>query len=1434
MGPHRIANNALEIMEEIIGYLNFSSGTPSAGFLANMNRLFGLIAAEPTPAAGGSEGGPTSPPLWRRVGRSLQAGLEQLRDRSDAFREVRQARAIVRLVFDEVLPGYREFHRDLLFHQTEDELFAPLFVGRVCEAVLSEGPPWEPSQRIVRGALGRLNDFVGHRPVAVLENGRKLQPYDHEPVRPIPLYIADVGVGLGRYHDLISKALEVLDTIDSDLLHQAWFDPEMLDELALDPRAFDFDHPVNRRPNYHFGGWDPRHIDNQGRYRRFVLQQVTLDALLDRIDHPGKLPADEALFEAAVLLIGTMLMGAAIPGSGPDSHDSATTLATLMPHIAGYRDAYYQQFLARLKEPRAGRLRAEATKLKQPFGAARQDLNHKLGRRRAEQLQHVSLARLFSRMGYTEAATRQAHVVPVPSARMRCEIDCQLTTAHLDIDQGQTERAAARLPKIESLLHRGIECGALADPWSILGFGGQFSLFPAVENSVHDHRVDELIDLVTEIFSLYARLEKEAAAAGKEDLQQGLSNSLRSLAEWWDQFASTEVSDVTGVSGHQAWESSAQVAKALGAWREAGSAAGDVAFWRRHVEQFKSPKAYALLVDALLEKRDPVASMALLIHWLGSADVVALEEGDYSFHGLALCWMEDLWAVQRDQSPGVRSSGARGVSSARLRQQAEWADPTDADPSADPANSKAPASRRDRWALTRKFFDFLEANADEFWSVPQLELTDDAGPREALDDEDEDGQSTRRDAEDNLFSAAYENVSYRDTTDDGFDSSMMEGGASATELEFSREAERISDRLEFLVTLAQLWKLAADSARPGNTTVSPVARDPNDVSPVARDRPRTDDPTDQAQRRKKTKKKAKAKSKLKPKPKSKSSVGRKTKKPPGAQPQPESEPESEFEADYRGAVAGWLAQAVVHRRELLKLLQTIHRYPIPKPRSNSESLMEYDRRRAIKEGLLERTILAYVETADTARFLQAAIDDPSPTARPESWEAPAERVLRAVYCGDVEAVRADWQGLLAALERERLLYIPTYRGGNPRRIASSRCIQRVLGQLLEHIPRLGLLTETYQLIETIQEMERRHPAGPGAITEFDRLFEIGCRGIVQCLVVSAERWPGDSNSVDFDLVDCLDRMSKLLRDCWLSHSRNIRLSVLETVLDHGRWKAFKGFISRYGHDLFTQHFLNYGNLQAILHQGVDQYLESLSQEHGDGPISALLDDLDGPIPRDEAVRWLELVIEAVVDNYSEYVDYNSTTTQSDHGEMLYTLMDFLRLQSSYDRMAWNLRPIVVAHETLVRRGREKAASLWREIVGERCRSVADEHWRRFQRLSRKYGMRLPSIADRLGERFVRPLAIDQLCALVRPAMDELALGGEPEPFARLEREVGRFTKEPVGVGFDVPAWLDALESEVVRVRSRPSEQEGPPNLSPRFPQVRITLANAMEQMSEWD
>ena len=276
---------------------------------------------------------------------------------------------------------------------------------------------------------------------------------------------------------------------------------------------------------------------------------------------------------------------------------------------------------------------------------------------------------------------------------------------------------------------------SIAARLSILGTSSVFrdssASFLSLENSVRDHRVDVLIHLMEQIFGLYARLSGEAAARGETALTNRLTVGLRSLARWWDKFASTEVSGVGSVSGRAAADSAEHVAAALGAWHEAGAAAANISFWRRHIEDFNSPKAYALVVEALLEKRDFVAAMALLMQWLSQAREVSLAEADFSFHDLAQRWLTELHAVET--------------------------------PSSDAPTPAASRSESDVWNLTEKFFDYLEANAEEYWEVPQFTWDRSAkksgrGQSVEGDDDSEEG---------NLFSAAYDEMVYRDTASDG-------------------------------------------------------------------------------------------------------------------------------------------------------------------------------------------------------------------------------------------------------------------------------------------------------------------------------------------------------------------------------------------------------------------------------------------------------------------------------------------------------------------------------------------------------------------------------------------------------------------------------------------------------------------------------------------
>src|SRR5262245_23597754 len=535
----------------------------------------------------------------------MHAELSVLRQgQSSAFRDTEQVEGVLRLAFECVLPAYRAHHADLLFHQSDNDLYQPFFLARVFEAVLAQRGPWNEDQRIIQGTLRKLNDYVGHRPIATLESRPQGEPYEHERIRPIPLFIKGAGVAWGKYQRLVEKALEILGDTDSNLQHEACFSLEQLDELALDPRGYDFGHPADKRPNYVFGEWDPHLVDNQGRYRRFVIRQIVIEALHQRVETPAGLDRAEVLWEAAAVLAGTILMAAGISGAGPETHDSSTTLSTLIPRIARYREAFYANLMQELKGKHAERLFQETTLTRQPFGGARQHLNQTLARHRAWQLQQRHLALLFAAMGYPQASRRQATAIPVASVRLLTEIHLRLASGRLFVEQGEPQKAAPLLSEIEDWLHRGIDCGALADPWNILGFQAQYPRFAALEDSVRDHRCDELIGVVDGLLNLYAQVLSEGAAGGRLNDAAALTKNMKKLADWWDRFATVEVHDVPHVHGGSAATSAQHVSQALTAWRQRGSAGADLAFWKKHLDNFHAPRAFALVIDTLLRKHD--------------------------------------------------------------------------------------------------------------------------------------------------------------------------------------------------------------------------------------------------------------------------------------------------------------------------------------------------------------------------------------------------------------------------------------------------------------------------------------------------------------------------------------------------------------------------------------------------------------------------------------------------------------------------------------------------------------------------------------------------------------------------------------------------------------------------------------------------------------
>ena len=1308
----KLLESELTIGQELLGYLNFSGGRADTSFERQINEFVGSVT-------------------WQKTPEALRCILTQLEKTVPAFSDTSQATAVLGLVFDDALPAYRVHHRDLLAHLSDAEFEQPLFLAKVFEAVLEQGGPWDQRERIIPHALDRLNDFVGYRPIAVLENGRKMDVYPHERVRPWPLFIKNAGVARGPYQALVQRALDLLAEVPSEMLEDAYFDFKHLDELALDPRAHDHSHPVNKRTNYLFGEWDPHQIDLRGHYRRFVVRRVIIDSLMDWQSKQKRVPDEEVLFDMAAVLCGTILMASAISGDGPECHDSNVTLTSLLPRVARQRDRFYTWLLDNATGARAKRLKRHAKTTRQPFGHVRQSLNMYLANYGTQQVQRRQLAHLFARMGYSEASLRQASIIPCASARFECEVLCRIHGARRVVETGKVVEAAKLLSEAEEFLHRGIECGALVDPWNILGFQGLFPLFISREDSVPDQRVEILLHIMDSLLDAYTRTWEEAAARGDSKMAAMISVRYEALAEFWDKFGSSTVNDLPRVAARESLDSASHVAQVLSEWRTAGESAGDIQFWRKHVEQFDTAKAYGQVVSALLERRDTVAALGLLMQWLSQQEEVGLEAGHMSFEDLLLWWM--------------------GI-----------------------VVEKGALAKEDPWPLIRRMFDYLEANAGELWSAPaptSLHLP--AKPTKPdhedhaagnFDDEEPDEESE-------LFGAAYEGVVYRDSANDGQEGETMDDRpAFQRDTEFEVIERQLEPRLKFLRTIAQLWQMGATLA---------VERE---VVPA--------DPQ--------------------------SNVVRQAK-----QAQAES-------------LRHWLRHSIQVQTDLGNLIENLWKQEIGHASAEHDANIEYDTQLQTKLFLIQNTIQTALSCRSAQWCLACALSPADDTVKSTADDVRIIDIYRGVMQRNEEEVRRVLPGMLRSLQTKPLLYVPLEHGGEPKQILAARSMQMVIRFLLAHLPQLGLLKETWHLLKTARQMERASRPKGMAVTEFDRLFRIALRHTLECVVNASRDWKGGRFS-DEELIEVVGTIVDNYIDQWLEHSNTMRLSTVEALKVEPLWEETAEFVKTYGSYVLNARLLTLGNVRAILHGGVERFLEHLEEtEDPLHPIKLLEDIRSGKLDRDDAAEQLNLIYQVVVEKFDRFLEYNTTTTQSDYGEHFYSLLDFLRLETSYDRDAWNMLPVTVAHEVLARLGKPEAATIWEDVFSLKTEEMADGHLQELESLQKKYGMRMPSVANHLEERFVKPLSVNHMLARIRPACEDADKGRIESPaFQALQSAVEEYLKTTSGSGIDIPVWLKNLEEELNRVHE--SGEISPPDAEPQLqlPNSTLSLKDLRLQLKQW-
>ena len=762
----------------MLGYANFSSGAFEPAAWRAMNELFAVV--EPPSGAGSAAGAVVVERLdaAERVAALLAERLKNLSVTEPALRNSEQARAVLNILFARLLPAYRSFHGDLLEHQPAGGLARPFFLMAALQAVLAADSLGEDPDQTVREAIGRLNDYVGWRPVAVLENGQFSEPYPHERVRPIPLFIRGAGAAHGRYRRLVEDAIAILEQAPERLLRQADFGLSLLEELAFDPRAFDFLHPAASRPNYLFGLWDPAHIDGQGCYRRMVVQQATLDGILSwpeaaAAESPtNQTPErqEQLRRESAAVLAGVILMASGLSGHGPGAASASLPLADLLPRIAGYRDEFYRWLMTQLPEDHRQWLDEETRRLRQPFGGVRRHINSLLASRRARQVASVALAATLARLGRAEGAERMAGMVPAASARMAARITSLVGAAQQSVRLADTDHQTAaaaealeQLDQASGLLMRAVNCGAVVDPWNILGLGGQFPLHEPGGESLTDSRVDDLVALTESILEGYAAVWRQTGLDGPPAAAAKAAAAVEKLGSWWDRFATTTVSGVPHLSGQEVRDSACEVIAALARRRKTAPLPPPPGFWRQEVAAFSSPQTHAQATDCLLREGDLDGAMGLLVHWASLLEGPAIERSGTVWLGEATRWLT--------RACGDRSEKGRS----RVRRFVELIE----------ANTGSVADLIEAAATGREPGDGQQtgrggSDADDF--------------ADERPDDDEHGEGT--------VAAAYESMVWRDSTDDGVDGGMLDldGGGGST----LAGVAAVEAAAEFLAGLFQL------------------------------------------------------------------------------------------------------------------------------------------------------------------------------------------------------------------------------------------------------------------------------------------------------------------------------------------------------------------------------------------------------------------------------------------------------------------------------------------------------------------------------------------------------------------------------------------------------------------------------------------------------
>jgi hypothetical protein len=505
------------------------------------------------------------------------------------------------------------------------------------------------------------------------------------------------------------------------------------------------------------------------------------------------------------------------------------------------------------------------------------------------------------------------------------------------------------------------------------------------------------------------------------------------------------------------------------------------------------------------------------------------------------------------------------------------------------------------------------------------------------------------------------------------------------------------------------------------------------------------------------------------------------------------------------------------------VMQAVQDQPIADPIGVLEANHEIDRQHSVREHLLEGIVSCVVEAAQAQHSLMAWSQPHSTT---HDWESLLIKVRSAVHRMNRRSARVHLRRLLKALKPLEVLYVPIRLGGDPLHFCQTRLVRESIRRLAEDLPWLGLFRETADLIRVARMMERNGRRDSRQVTEFESIFTAGYRSVLEVLIRLLNEWKDTRDSDELAAIHVNEVVSRFSH-IWREHVSSVRISEIEVRSNPAAWTATKRFIEKYGRELFTPRFMQYGNLRGILAQGIDRFLDSLAHADGDIPEQMMADLESGRLRRDEASGHLSFILTVVVNHYDVFRDYTATTTQSDYGENLFSLFELLRVSVDYDNHWWLVRPALFAHRALTALGRQQAADYLQLAMAEELERWAQEHVRALKAVENKYGVRLASINDKIQERFTRGFRLDRVLALVEPAIENNA---STDVFDDFKSRLAEFVNKPTGSGFEPPDWANKLRDEIQRVMEKDDGEFC--HRSRKLPKMRRAEWEA--QLKDWD